>query len=72
MDGPIYEKREDNIEFIFFLVRAKMTVVKIAKERQASMKNEWINVLNIFYLGSLESIKMVMNPFWTFLKSIKI
>ena len=50
----------DSVDFSYFWVRSKISIQRIAKERQQkinSQVNEQLNVLNIFYLGALEQIK---------------
>ena len=63
----------EKVDFSYFWGRSKLAIKKIAKERQAVIVkevNEQLNVLNIFYLGTLEKIKDGVDAFEE-LESIK-
>lgn len=70
----IIQSKEDTLDISYYWVRAKMAVVKIARERQACIKrlvHERINVLNIFYMGVLENIQNGDNDAFLELGEIK-
>ena len=72
--GYIFEDTEeeimqlefDNIDFSYFWARSKIAIKNIAKERQALIKSqvdERLNVLNFFYHGALVKIREGIDAF---------
>ena len=76
-EDEIMQLEWENVDFSYFWGRSKLAIKKIAEERQATILkevNEQLNVLNnvlnIFYLGTLEEIKDGVDAFEE-LESIK-